>query len=278
MVIILKITEITKINQNIINYINSKTSNGYSISNIIREEIGENTPKKEIEKKRKYISKKISSAGYSFNIDKKIYELYSDNTNNDQNKINKEIKKYEKEITKDEVKIKEINDNKETKIKRKYIKKKDKEIEEKIKENPLFFEFDLLPIMSNIDTIYHEIQSNPKRIGIRLNKNIVDLFKIIEQRYGYIDSYLLINNAIYSCFRHIEKLKDSSWLIEYSNFIAQNTTTTKKQINLSSCKMIDQQINLFEANFPILDRSKVVDFSLYIYSQCYLNKINSSQE
>lgn len=278
MVIILKITEITKINQNIINYINSKTSNGYSISNIIREEIGENTPKKEIEKKRKYISKKISSAGYRFNIDKKIYELYSDNTNNDQNKINKEIKKYEKEITKDEVKIKEINDNKETKIKRKYIKKKDKEIEEKIKENPLFFEFDLLPIMSNIDTIYHEIQSNPKRIGIRLNKNIVDLFKIIEQRYGYIDSYLLINNAIYSCFRHIEKLKDSSWLIEYSNFIAQNTTTTKKQINLSSCKMIDQQINLFEANFPILDRSKVVDFSLYIYSQCYLNKINSSQE
>lgn len=276
--IILKITEITKINQNIINYINSKTSNGYSISNIIREEIGENTPKKEIEKKRKYISKKISSAGYRFNIDKKIYELYSDNTNNDQNKINKEIKKYEKEITKDEVKIKEINDNKETKIKRKYIKKKDKEIEEKIKENPLFFEFDLLPIMSNIDTIYHEIQSNPKRIGIRLNKNIVDLFKIIEQRYGYIDSYLLINNAIYSCFRHIEKLKDSSWLIEYSNFIAQNTTTTKKQINLSSCKMIDQQINLFEANFPILDRSKVVDFSLYIYSQCYLNKINSSQE
>ncbi|MBS3198954.1 hypothetical protein [Turicibacter bilis] len=274
----MKITEITKINQNIINYINSKTSNGYSISNIIREEIGENTPKKEIEKKRKYISKKISSAGYRFNIDKKIYELYSDNTNNDQNKINKEIKKYEKEITKDEVKIKEINDNKETKIKRKYIKKKDKEIEEKIKENPLFFEFDLLPIMSNIDTIYHEIQSNPKRIGIRLNKNIVDLFKIIEQRYGYIDSYLLINNAIYSCFRHIEKLKDSSWLIEYSNFIAQNTTTTKKQINLSSCKMIDQQINLFEANFPILDRSKVVDFSLYIYSQCYLNKINSSQE
>lgn len=278
MVIILKITEITKINQNIINYINSKTSNGYSISNIIREEIGENTPKKEIEKKRKYISKKISSAGYRFNIDKKIYELYSDNTNNEQNKINKEIEKYEKEITKDKVKIKEINDNKETKIKRKYIKKKDKEIEEKTKENPLFFEFDLLPIMSNIDTIYHEIQSNPKRIGIRLNKNIVDLFKIIEQRYGYIDSYLLINNAIYSCFRHIEKLKDSSWLIEYSNFIAQNTTTTKKQINLSSCKMIDQQINLFEANFPILDRSKVVDFSLYIYTQCYLNKINSNQE
>lgn len=276
MVIILKITEITKINQNIINYINSKTSNGYSISNIIREEIGENTPKKEIEKKRKYISKKISSAGYRFNIDKKIYELYSDNTNNEQNKINKEIEKYEKETTKDEVKIKEINDNKETKIKRKYIKKKDKEIEEKIKENPLFFEFDLLPIMSNIDTIYHEIQSNPKRIGIRLNKNIVDLFKIIEQRYGYIDSYLLINNAIYSCFRHISNLKDSNWLIEYSNFMAQNNTTTKKQINLLSCEMIDQQINLFEANFPILDRSKIVDFSLYLYAQCFLNRENST--
>lgn len=278
MVIILKITDITKINQNIINYINLKTSNGYSISNIIREEIGENTPKKEIEKKRKYISKKISSAGYRFNVDKKIYELYSDNINNKQNKINKEIEKCEKEITKDKVKIKEINDNRETKIKRKYVKKKDKKIEEKLKTNPLYFELDLLSTIQNIDVIYHEIESNPKRIGIRLNHNILDLFKTIEKRYGYMDSYLLMNTAIYSCFRHIEKLKDSSWLIEYSNFIAQNTTTTKKQINLSSCKMIDQQINLFEANFPILDRSKVVDFSLYIYSQCYLNKINSNQE
>ena len=72
-------------NKDIINYINSKTSNGYSISNIIKEEIGQNTPKKEIEKKRKYISKKISLAGYKFNIDKKIYEFSSNNSDTDQN-------------------------------------------------------------------------------------------------------------------------------------------------------------------------------------------------
>lgn len=276
--IVLKITNVIRINDDIIKYINSKTSNGYSISSIIREEIGENTPKKEVEKKRKYISKKISHAGYKFNIDKKIYELYSNNIDDEIAIINKKIEDKDENIMKDNIKIKQVNGEEKAKTKRKYIKKKDKEMEQKINKNPLYFELDLLSVMSNIDTIYHEIESNPKRIGIRLNKDIVDLFKTIEQRYGYIDSYLLINNAIYSCFRHISNLKDSNWLIEYSNFIAQNTTTTKKQINLSSCEMIDQQINLFEANFPILDRSKVVDFSLYIYTQCYLNKINSSQE
>lgn len=87
-----------------------------------------------------------------------------------------------------------------------------------------------------------------------------------------------MNNAIYSCFLHSVKLKDSNWLIEYSNFISQNTTTTKKQINLSSCEMIDQQINLLQSNFPILDRSKVVDFSLYIYAQCFLKKFTDENK
>lgn len=270
----MKITELTKINEKTINYINSKTSKGYSISNIIREEIGDQTPKKEIENKRKYISKKISFAGYKFNADKKIYELSS----NSLEKLNDEsVKKTEiNEITIENKNIKNKAD--ELKIKRKYTKKKDKVIEQKLIDNPLFFELDLSSIIQNIDTIYHEIEINPKRIGIRLNQNIVDLFRTIEQRYSYIDSYLLINNAIYSCSHHASKLKDSKWLIEYSNFIAENTTTNKKQVNLSSCKMIDSQINLLESTFPILDRSKIVDFVLYIYVQCYLNKINSNHE
>ncbi|WP_195932470.1 hypothetical protein [Turicibacter sanguinis] len=267
----MKITKITKINENVINYINSKTLNGYSISNIIREEIGDQIPKKEVENKRKYISKKISIAGYKFNADKKIYELRCENSK----KINNEIIK-KKGINKKELSKENKEDN--LKIKRKYIKKKDKEIEQKIKDNPLYVELDLSSIIQNIDTIYHEIEINPKRVGIRLNQNIVNLFKTIEQRYAYIDSYLLMNNAIYSCSRHTLELKDSKWLMEYSNFIAENTTTNKKQVNLSSCKMIDNQINLFESAFPILDRSKVVDFVLYIYVQCYLNRINSNQE
>lgn len=274
----MKITEITKVNKDIMNYINSKTSNGYSISNIIKEEIGENTPKKEIEKKRKYISKKISLAGYKFNTDKKIYEFSSNNSDINQTKINKKIELNKTEITKENIKNEQIDTKKEVKVKRKYTKKNDKEIKNKLILNPLYFELDLLFTMQNIDTIYHEIESSPKRIGVRLHQNVVDLFKVIEQRYAYIDSYLLMNNAIYSCSNHTAELKDSKWLIEYSNFIAENTATTKKQINLSSCKLIDKQINQFESTFPVLDRSKVVDFALYIYAQCYLNKINSNQE
>ena len=184
-------------------------------------------------------------------------------------------------MKKNEIKIDNKNiENKadELKIKRKYTKKKNKVIEQKLIDNPLFFELDLSSIIQNIDTIYHEIEMNPKRIGIRLNQNIVDLFKTIEQRYPYIDSYLLMNNAIHSCSHHASKLKDYKWLIEYSNFIAENTTTNKRQVNLSSCKMIDSQINLLESIFPILNRSKIVDFVLYIYVQCYLNKINSNHE
>ena len=267
----MKITEITKINEKTINYINSKTLKGYSISNIIREEIGDQIPKKEIENKRKYISKKISFAGYKFNADKKIYELSS---NSSENPNDESIKKIE--INKIKIDNKNIAD--ELKTKRKYKKKKDKVVEQKLIDNPLYFELDLSSVIQNIDVIYREIEMNPKRIGIRLNQNIVDLFKTIEQRYPYIDSYLLMNNAIHSCCHHASKLKDSNWLIEYSNFIAENTMTNKKQVNLSSCKMIDSQINLLESFFPILDRSKIVDFVLYIYVQCYLNKINLNHE
>ena len=291
----LKITEVIKIDIEMINYINSKTSNGYSISNIIREELGNDTPKKEIEKKRKYISKKISSAGYRFNNDKKIYEFSTDNYKSISNKNIKEndisatneSKQNTKKINEnddtntkkinenDDTNIKKINENDDTnikKIKRKYTKKKDKELEVKIKENPLFNELELSSISHSIDTFYHEIQASPKRVGIRLHQNIVDLFEVIEQRYGYFDSYLLMNNAISACYTNHAKLKDSNWLTEYSNFIAENSTAKKKQLSLSSCESIDNKINNLKSIFPILDRSEIVNFSLYIYAQCYLKK------
>jgi len=269
----LKITEAIKIDKEMINYINSKTSNGYSISNIIREELGNDTPNKEIEKKRKYISKKISSAGYRFNTDKKIYEFSTDNY---KSISNKNIKKNDilatNESKQNTKKNNENDDTKINKIKRKYTKKKDKELEVKIKENPLFNELELSSISHSIDTFYHEIQASPKRVGIRLYQDIVDLFEVIEQRYGYFDSYLLMNNAIYACYTNQAKLKNSNWLTEYSNFIAENSTTKKKQLNLSSCESIDNKINHLKTIFPILDRSEIVNFSLYIYAQCYLKK------
>lgn len=261
---ILKISEVTKIDKDLITYINSKTINNQSISSIIREELGTNVDKKKIENKRKYLSKKLSNAGYKFNKDKKIYELQndiSDNYINQENKIEKDKKIVESTL---------IN----VKPKRKYVKKKDKQNDEIIKNNPLFHDLFFLNTLQNIDFIHSEIESEPQKIGVRIHQNIGELFKVIEQRYSYIDYYLLVNNAINSCYRHYDKIKNSNWLMEYSNFVSENPRSEKrKNTSLNSCEMIYNEITFMRSEFPILARAEIINFSLYVYAQCYLKRL-----
>lgn len=261
----MKITEIKKIDKKVIEYINSKTSNGYVLSQIIREELGDGADKKELGNKRKYVSKKLSSSGYKFNKEKKIYELAADITE----KIKEDNEVFSPENEENNEGLTSENDDK---PKRKYTKRSDQ-----IKDNPLYYTCDLHSVISNIDYIYNQIQSNPKKIGIRLHSNIVDLFKAVESRYGYLDFYLLVNNAIHSCYLHVGDLQSSSWLMDYSNFISENESKEKKQVNLSSCLMIYDTITLFQEKFPILDRSEIVNLSLYVYAQCYLKKYSNKK-
>lgn len=260
----MRISEIKKVDKELIEYINSKISNGYSISSILREELGKDTPKKEIERKRKYISKKISLSGYKFNKEKKIYEFPVT--------ISEDMKEESIEKENDHIEKIIINKIPESKPKRKYTKKRDKEIADKLKDNPLLNEIDLYSLIADIDFIYEQNLVDPKTIGVYLNQNVVNLFEVIVQRYKYLDFYLLANKAIYSCCHQSDKLVDGSWLIEYSKFIADNKKN-KKIVNLKSNKMIDNGIFLFLQKNPLLkSRSEVVNFSLYVYAQCYLKK------
>ena len=264
----MRISEIKKVDKELIEYIYSKISKGYSISSILREELGKDTPKKEIERKRKYISKKISLSGYKFNKEKKIYELPVTILED----MKEEIIEKESEHKIDhieEIIIDEIPKSK-PKPKRKYTKKRDKEIADKMKDNPLLNEIDLYSLIADIDFIYGQNLVDPKTIGVYINQNIVNLFEVVVQRYKYLDFYLLANKAIYSCCRQSDKLVDGSWLIEYSKFIADNKKN-KKTVNLKSNKMIDNEIFFFLQKNPLLkSRSEVVNFSLYVYAQCYL--------
>lgn len=262
----MKLSKLSKINNETIEYINSKTSNNYSLAHIIREELGNDTPKKEIDNKRKNLSKKLSIAGYKFNKDKKIYEL--------NNNIKDEL------LSNESSNVSDVSNNEVSnfKPKRQYIKKSEKAYLENLKDNPLYYEIDLYGLIANIDYIHKEIQLNPKKIGVRLHQNIVDLFKVIEERHGYFDFYLLVNNATYSCYKHSKNLKTSHWLIEYSNFISENTINTKKQVNLTSCEAVYDMITMIQNDFPILDRSEIVNFSLYIYTHCFIKKINGENK
>lgn len=122
--IILFLIEQTEITEEIINYINSKTKKNFSIRAIIREELGENYNKTDVERLRKSISKKITKSGFSFDKERKIYikkdEITSNNISNNSDK-NKDSNTLEFEIKKD--KIKNLDDNKIQDVNKKKQKK-----------------------------------------------------------------------------------------------------------------------------------------------------------
>lgn len=265
------LTEQTEITEEIINYINSKTKKNFSIRAIIREELGENYNKTDVERLRKSISKKITKSGFSFDKERKIYikkdEITSNNISNNSDK-NKDSNTLEFEIKKD--KIKNLDDNKIQDINKKNKRKYVKQIDKKLTSNPLYYDVKLENILLSIDYMSQEMKDNELALGIMLEPSALELFSLILNRFDYINQYQLIQLAIHSVAKHKHTLSNSNWLMEYSNFILTNKTTTKKkQMTFKGYLKTRDMINLIQAEFPLLKRSDIPSFCLYIFTKCY---------
>lgn len=184
---IMNILNIEEINEDTVIYINNKLMNNYSLRSIIREQIGDNTTKNEVEKLRNIITKKIINLGYKYNSENRIYIKNEDNL-----------------LILEENKLNLKNKNK-----RKYVKKIDK----KLLENPLYFEIQLENILLKIDSLSLEKYNNDVSIGAYLNPKVVALFSPILERFNYISNYQLIKLAIYSVVDCSKAISESNWLV-----------------------------------------------------------------
>ncbi|WP_279022249.1 hypothetical protein [Intestinibacter bartlettii] len=265
-----------KITEESIKYINSKTKNNFSIRGIIREELGEDSSKTEVERIRKSISKKITKAGFIFDKDKKIYvkkndfeqeqieHIVSENLKINTNK--KDNIQCEKNNIDNET-IQKNNENNLDKIKRKYTKK----IDRKLNENPLYYDVQVINILTYIDSISQEMREQQQPLGVFVEPSVLELFSTILDRFHYINQYQLIQLAIHCVAKNIDSIQQSNFLMEYSNFIVQNKfmTDKKKQMTMKSYPKTKEMINTITINFPLLKRADIVSFCLYIFTKCY---------
>lgn len=243
---IMNILNIEEINEDTVIYINNKLMNNYSLRSIIREQIGDNTTKNEVEKLRNMITKKIINLGYKYNSENRMY-----------------IKNQDDLLNLEENKLNLINKNK-----RKYVKKIDK----KLLENPLHFEIQLENILLKIDSLSLEECNNDVSIGAYLNPKVVALFSPILERFNYISNYQLIKLAIYSVVECSKAISESNWLADYSNFIADTKKEKKKLVIIKGSPVTNKKIADLQSTFPILNKSDVISFSMFVFAQCYLKK------
>ena len=154
-------------------------------------------------------------------------------------------------------------------------KKELKEIEEKLKQNPLYFHVKPYQILENIDSIYKQRESDSDQICMMMYPSLLKEFKKIEQRFGYINAYYVQNCAIVSCYDITEDLKNSDLLLQYLDFISKNChTEKKKQFTMRTTRYINRVVKSeLEKTFPILNKGDVIGFCFFAFLKCYEKSI-----
>ena len=109
-------------------------------------------------------------------------------------------------------------------------------------------------------------------IGAYLNPKVVALFSPILERFNYISNYQLIKLAIYSVVDCSKAISESNWLADYSNFIADTKKEKKKLVIIKGSPVTNKKIADLQSTFPILNKSDVISFSMFVFAQCYLKK------
>lgn len=246
----MKLTDQTEITQDVIDYINSLTKSGKSLAKIIAFEKGD-IDKNSLEKLRKAYSRRISKSGYKFNSELSIYQSKDSLAN-----------------TNDPIKIGSSKEKKDTPRKR--VTKKEKELENKLKENPLYFETRTYRILENIDQIYNQLENGSVQLSILIYPSLLKEFKKLEKRFGYVGSHYVQSCAILSCYQRIDHLKESTLLHEYLNFISTNLKhEKKKQLIIKSPRSIAAIKKLLEYEFPFLNKGDVIGLCFFSFLRCY---------
>ncbi|MFQ7544824.1 MAG: hypothetical protein ACLRLE_02365 [Turicibacter sp.] len=246
----MKLTEQIEINKDVIDYINSLTKTGKSLANIIKSEKGD-IDKNSLEKLRKNYSRKISKAGYRYNSDLAMYQPKDSSANtNTPSKVDGSKEKQDRP--------------------RKRVTKKEKELENTLKENPLYFETQTYKILENIDQIYNDLENGSVQLSVLTYPSLLKEFKKLETRFGYIGGHYTQSCAILSCYNRINQLKGSTLLHEYLNLISTDLKyEKKKQITIRTSKMMDTTKKLLEYEFPFLSKGDVIGFCFFAFLKCY---------
>lgn len=246
----MKLTEQIEINKDVIDYINSLTKTGKSLANIIKSEKGD-IDKNSLEKLRKNYSRKISKAGYRYNSDLAMYQP--------------------KDSSADTNTPSQVDGSKEKQDRpRKRVTKKEKELENTLKENPLYFETQTYKILENIDQIYNDLENGSVQLSVLTYPSLLKEFKKLETRFGYIGGHYTQSCAILSCYNRINQLKGSTLLHEYLNLISTDLKyEKKKQITIRTSKMMDTTKKLLEYEFPFLSKGDVIGFCFFAFLKCY---------
>lgn len=229
-----------------INFINSKMAEGISLEGLVLEQFNQKKATKRVSDKVNSIEQELKNMGYILNNGKyeleKVEENISSENTIDINDNSNKIEKSESE---------EIN-KEETKNKRSYVtkKQKEKELEEQLKENPYTL---LYPseILNSIDYIAQDISANKvKNVGVYTIEEVNQSFKKLQERFFYLPNYLLITVAVRYTESNLDNFIKSKWVDEFTKVYQRDKRNREfklEEIN-SEIKKIQDELEKLEGD------------------------------
>lgn len=229
-----------------VDFINSKMAEGLSLEGLVLEQFNQKKATKRVSDKVASVEQELKNMGYILNNGKYELEKAEEDipseipTKNDDN--SNEIKESQSE---------EIN-KEETKNKRSYVskKQKEKELEQQLKENPYTL---LYPnqILNNIDYIARDISANKvKNVGVYNIEEVNQSFKKLQERFFYLPNYLLITVAVRYTESNLDNFVKSKWVDEFTKVYQtdkRNREFKLEQIN-PQIKKIEDELENFEGD------------------------------
>jgi len=222
-----------------IDFINGKIAEGLSLEGLVLEQFNQKKATKRVSDKVTSIEQALKNMGYILNNGK--YEL---------EKVEENISS-ENSAEIDKSKSEEIN-KEETKNKRSYVtkKQKEKELEEQLKENPYTL---LYPseILNSIDYIAQDISANKvKNVGVYTIDEVNQSFKKLQERFFYLPNYLLITVAVRYTESNLDNFIKSKWVDEFTKVYQRDKRNREfklEEIN-SEIKKIQDELEKLEGD------------------------------
>lgn len=189
---LMKLSKLQVVTPEIVEFINEKMAEGQGIQDVLLVEFKQKSVTKRVADKAQSIEKMINELGYI--LKDGIYKMEE-----------KEVEIVEE--TKEESQQKAEVKNKKTYVTK---KQKQKEIEEKLKENPfaLVSDWDVLQTVDQIAVAMTEGEVKP--LGVYVNSEVEKVFETLQKRFYYIPNYLLISASIDLTYKNLEYLIESN--------------------------------------------------------------------
>lgn len=189
---LMKLSKLQVVTPEIVEFINEKMAEGQGIQDVLLVEFKQKSVTKRVADKAQSIEKMINELGYI--LKDGIYKMEE-----------KEVEIVEE--TKEESQQKAEVKNKKTYVTK---KQKQKEIEEKLKENPfaLVSDWDVLQTVDRIAVAMTEGEVKP--LGVYVNSEVEKVFETLQKRFYYIPNYLLISASIDLTYKNLEYLIESN--------------------------------------------------------------------